>query len=84
MAKITMGLFHFVSLLVVIFNAMALSITPTKTCNFRTTSSLSNLHCIRSLGTPKAIVDSENQWSERDATWLKDANVIEYVLLSGP
>ena len=83
MPKIFMGLFDLVFLLILISGELALSLTLTKICNFRTTSSSSNLHCIRSLGTTKAIVDSENLWSERDATWLQDANVIEYVLGSG-
>lgn len=83
MSKIIMQPLQLVMALLMMSSDHVISMSSTKRCSFRTKGLSSNLHSVRSLGTTKAILDSENEWSERDATWLQDANVIEYVVGSG-
>ena len=62
---------------------LAFTLTPARRYHIDLKRLSSNLNHIRSLGMTNSKVDGANTWSERDATWLQEANVIEYVVGSG-
>lgn len=74
---------YFVCIVVAAYGELAISFRLLSRSNRGIRGTQSNHNSIRSLGTISSNFDSEKAWSERDATWLQEANVIEYVVGSG-
>lgn len=73
----------FICIFIAAYGDLAISFRPLSRSNHGIRGTQSNHNSIRSLGTISSNFDSEKVWGERDATWLQEANVIEYVVGSG-
>lgn len=68
---------------VILCSNQAISLRPLVSQNYATRKQLSRINRVTSFTAINAKFDSESDRNERDATWLQEANVIEYVVGSG-